>query len=439
MARTSRQDVQKISIERLLAFSNSQKYFCLLNSNDFVLNDKLQLNKYDFLAGWGCVDEAVCESNAIQKLNLFIQENSGKWVFGFISYDFKNEIEKLSSSNSDNIQMPLLHFFVPEFVLLKQNKEQIIICQGKQKVSEEKIIENILNHKEKKIQSPSFHLYQKITKTKYLDTVEKIKQHIQFGDVYELTYCQEFFADKVIVWPANVYASLNMISPSPMSCYYKLGDKYLVSSSPERFLRKKGQRLYSQPVKGTAPRGKNTREDERMKLQLFNDEKERAENVMIVDLVRNDLSKVSKRGSVKVEELFGTYSFSTVHQMISTISCELKSEIDFTDIIKATFPMGSMTGAPKVRAMQLIEEYEATKRGLFSGTVGYISPAGDFDFSVIIRSLLYNAANRCLSLMVGSAITAKSDPVSEYNECLLKADAAIEALNNLKSKSNKAK
>jgi para-aminobenzoate synthetase component 1 len=149
---------------------------------------------------------------------------------------------------------------------------------------------------------------------------------------------------------------------------------------------------------------------------------------MIVDLVRNDLSKIASKGSVNVDELFGIYSFKQVHQMISTVSCEIKDHFTFTDIIKATFPMGSMTGAPKVRAMQIIEECESTKRGVYSGALGYIEPNGDFDFSVVIRSILYNSSNNYLSFMTGSAITSQADAESEYAECLLKAKAMFEAL-----------
>ena len=155
----------------------------------------------------------------------------------------------------------------------------------------------------------------------------------------------------------------------------------------------------------------------------MNSAKDRSENVMVVDLVRNDLSKVCKEGTVRVDELYGIYSFPQVHQMISTVSGELKEEVCFTDILKATFPMGSMTGAPKNKVMHLIEKYEQTKRGIFSGAVGYISPNGDFDFNVVIRSIMYNADTSYLSFQTGSAITFYSDPEKEWEECLLKAEA----------------
>ena len=413
---------------KLLHWGNHQNNFCFLNSNKFSDDDKHQLCKYDFLAAAGWVDELVCENYYLKSLSAFLERNKGNWVFGFISYDLKNEIEKLDSGNQDGIRMPVVHFFIPETVF--ECKE------GKLVIHHENKLKNIFTELEScnifdlENCENDFELQPRISKEKYLLAVNRIKEHIQRGDVYELTFCQEFFSEDATINPAFVYEELNAISPAPMSCFYKLNDKFLISSSPERFLRKKGNKLFSQPIKGTLQRGNNKTEDEKLKQKLFNDEKERAENVMIVDLVRNDLSKVAERGSVQVNELFGIYSFNTMHQMISTVSCGLKDGIGFADIIKATFPMGSMTGAPKVKAMELIEKYESTKRGLFSGTAGYISPDGEFDFNVIIRSLLYNKTNSYLSLMVGSAITAKSNAEYEFKECLLKAEAIVHSLKN---------
>jgi len=271
----------------------------------------------------------------------------------------------------------------------------------------------------------------------YMDTVERIQQHILKGDCYEMNFCQEFYAEKAVIHPLNAYASLSRFSPNPFSAYYKLGDKYLLCMSPERYLKRSGNTLISQPIKGTSRRDTGNKElDELSKNNLRTSEKERAENIMVVDLVRNDLSRVCKKGTVKVDELCGIYSFPQVHQMISTISGELENDTSFCDIIKAAFPMGSMTGAPKKRVMELIEQYERSKRGLFSGSIGYIHPEGDFDFNVVIRSIAYNAAAAYLSFHTGSAITFRSgsaitfrsDPAGEYNECLLKAEAIKKVL-----------
>jgi para-aminobenzoate synthetase component 1 len=254
--------------------------------------------------------------------------------------------------------------------------------------------------------------------------------HIHRGDIYEANFCQEFYAQHSEINPLETFKKLNKISKPPFATFLKTGDKYLMSASPERYIKKSGSSIISQPIKGTAKRSLDTVEDEKLKEELFKDEKERSENIMIVDLVRNDLSHTAKRGTVKVEELCKVYSFLQVHQMISTISCQVDAETSPVDIIKTTFPMGSMTGAPKISAMKIIEHLEETKRGLYSGAVGYFTPSGDFDFNVIIRSILYNATKKYISYSVGSAITAKSNPLKEYEECLIKAKAMRQVLEN---------
>jgi len=258
--------------------------------------------------------------------------------------------------------------------------------------------------------------------------VAEIQKHIQRGDVYELNYCVEFFSENCSIDMVEAWMEMNEFSPMPFSCFVKWKDKFLACASPERFLAKRNQKIISQPIKGTARRGNNADEDKIIVDRLRHDPKERAENVMIVDLVRNDLGRTAMRNSVVVEDLFGVYTFRNLHQMISTVVSEVAPSISAVDIIKGAFPMGSMTGAPKIRAMELIEKFENTKRGLYSGAVGYFSPTGDFDFNVVIRSLQYNASSKYLSFMVGSAITAKSDPEKEYDECLLKAEAMLRVL-----------
>jgi len=225
---------------------------------------------------------------------------------------------------------------------------------------------------------------------------------------------------------------LNKLSPTPFANYFKINDHYIISATPERFLSRRGRKLISQPIKGTSSRNSDFIKDTEQKEALYSNEKERAENVMIVDLVRNDLTKSAKQGTVRVEELFGVYSFKQVHQMISTVVCDLDENLSNAKIISNTFPMGSMTGAPKISAMQLAEKYESSKRGVYSGAVGYFAPNADFDFNVVIRTLLYNAKNKYLSFHVGSAITLDSDPEGEYEECLLKGKAIIDVLTSVK-------
>ena len=338
----------------------------------------------------------------------------------------------MSSKNSDNIKFPALHFFVPKYVIYCINNE--VFLEYLPEISDNSEIENLINkiqnteistnYKHNKIEiSP------KLTKEKYLETITNLNKHIQRGDIYEVNFCQEFYG-KGKINPIYTYLKLNNISPTPFSCYSKFSNKYLISASPERFIKKEGNKIISQPIKGTIKRGNNAKEDNELINTLKNDKKERAENTMIVDLVRNDLSRTAKKGSVKVDELCGIYSFEQVHQMISTISSEIKPGVNYIDIIKNAFPMGSMTGAPKVIAMKIIEKYEDTKRGLYSGAIGYITPDKDFDFNVIIRSMLYDLETEYLSFMVGGAITNLSVPANEYDECMLKAKAMIKALNN---------
>ena len=263
-----------------------------------------------------------------------------------------------------------------------------------------------------------------MTKEAYIQKITLLKQHILRGDCYEINFCQEFFASTVAISPIQVFQKLSAISPNPFAALYKYDNKWLICASPERFLTKQGSKIYSQPIKGTSKRDMvSAANDDANKDWLRNSSKDQSENVMVVDLVRNDLSKICEEGSVKVDELFGIYSFPQVHQMISTVSGTLKRNIEFTEIIKACFPMGSMTGAPKKKVMELIEKYETGKRGIFSGALGYINPSGDFDFNVVIRSIMYNEALGYLSYQVGSGITHYSNAAAEWDECMMKAEA----------------
>ncbi|MDO9137243.1 MAG: anthranilate synthase component I family protein, partial [Lutibacter sp.] len=272
----------------------------------------------------------------------------------------------------------------------------------------------------------------RIHKDDYYKKINTILNHIHRGDIYEANFCQEFYSENSVIDPVEVYQNLNEISKAPFATFLKLKNNYLLSASPERYLKKEGEILISQPIKGTEKRSTTKSVDEKLIKELEQNPKERAENIMIVDLVRNDFSRFAVKGSVKVEELCKVYTFEQVHQLISTVSCSIKNELHPVDIIKNTFPMGSMTGAPKISAMKIMEELEETKRGLYSGAVGYFTPNGDFDFNVIIRSILYNAPKKYISFSVGGAITAKSIPEKEYEECLLKAKAMKQVLVNVK-------
>ncbi|KOF02034.1 hypothetical protein OB69_15025 [Roseivirga seohaensis subsp. aquiponti] len=344
--------------------------------------------------------------------------HQNKWLFGYLGYDLKNDTEDLSSKNADHVQFPEISFFEPQHLLFFKGNEIEIW-------SEEDVLGQIekteINSSQSKLNAPQA----SITKAAYLDIIEKLRQHIEEGDCYEINFCQEFHGEIENINPVQLYLALNQFSPSPFSCFQKHDEHYILSASPERFIKKEDDKIISQPIKGTRPRGKSTTEDEALRNELRSDEKELAENMMIVDLVRNDLARSSKIGSVKVEEIFGIYSFQQVHQMISTIVSEKREDVSAFDVIKNAFPMGSMTGAPKVKVMELIEQYESTKRGAFSGAAGYISPNGNFDFNVLIRSLFLNSASKTYSFQAGSAITYDSIPEKEYEECMVKAKAII--------------
>ena len=368
--------------------------------------------------------------NAFPQLDLFLKENPNKYIFGWLGYDLKNEIEKLTSKNIDHIDFPDLYFWVPKYVVELKN-ETISFLQGEKCDESFDFISYFLEEET----DQNFHLYSFnfepfIDKKVYIEQVEKLKKHIQIGNIYEINFCQEFIAKNVeINYPLDVYFKLNKITQAPFSSFFHTGDYTVFCGSPERFLKREGNTVLSEPIKGTAKRGKTGEEDEKLKNDLINDPKERAENIMIVDLVRNDLSKIATKNSVTVNDLCKIHTFETVHQMISSISCEIKENTPFIDIIKATFPMGSMTGVPKIRAMELIEEHESFKRGLYSGSIGYIKPNGDFDFNVVIRSLLYNKAKKLLSCSVGGAITDLSSPEKEYEECLTKVQRILDGMN----------
>lgn len=362
--------------------------------------------------------------DAITQLQKFADEKKG-WLFGHLGYDLKNEIEKLSSTNPDSIHFPDLFFFEPEIIIRLSENEMIIEADDPAAVFA--AVCDAVEGSDTLI--TSVNIQNQLSKQEYISIIDDLRQHILRGDCYEINFCQKFFAENAIIDPVTVYKKLSNVSPNPFSALYRMNDQWLICASPERFLKKQGNRILSQPIKGTAKRILNDGEkDNKSKDDLKHSAKDRSENVMVVDLVRNDLAKVCKEGTVKVDELYGIYSFPQVHQMISTVSGELKTGISFSEIIRATFPMGSMTGAPKKRVMELIEQYEQTKRGIFSGAVGYISPDGDFDFNVVIRSIMYNAESKYLSFLAGSGITFYSDPENEWEECLLKAGAMKKVL-----------
>jgi len=385
--------------------------------------------KYDLLLGVESLSEISPKNNSFDKLKEY-HDLHKDWLFGYLSYDLKNEIEDLSSDNDDYLHFPKLYFFQPKWVFEIQKNRLIIHFPITVTRKEMQLLFNDIMKTELNIQKNNrIQINKRTSKENYYYHFEELKNHILRGDIYEVNYCHEYYATSATINPIQVYLNLQKLSSAPFSTFFKSYHHFILSSSPERFLKKISNKLVSQPIKGTRKRGLEPFQDEELKNDLKNCPKEQSENVMIVDLVRNDLSRTAQVNSVKVEELFGIYSFPQVHQMISTVTSEMKNDIHWIEALKTTFPMGSMTGAPKIRAMQLIEEHESFKRGLYSGSVGYITPHGDFDFNVVIRSILYNSNTNYLSFSVGSAITANANADDEYAECQLKAKAMLEVLN----------
>ena len=351
------------------------------------------------------------------------QEPGKTPLCGFISYDTKNDIEALTSENHNGFEWPLLQFFRPQTWLSWQQDTVEIHGQV------EDVLARILAQSPPTIPEPQVPtLRPRLPKADYLRAVAAVREDILNGEVYELNLCQEFYAEGVALDPTDVFWRLMEASPAPFAGFVRWHDHYLLCASPERFLAHHPPLLISQPIKGTIGRGATPAADAQQRNALLHDEKERAENLMIVDLVRNDLARVAQTGTVRVPELFGLYPFRHLWQMISTVQADLRPGANLEDVLRATFPMGSMTGAPKIRAMQLIEQYEASRRGLYSGSIGYLGPGGEFEFNVVIRSLQYRRDTGYLSFQVGSAITFDSDPEREYDECLLKAKALLEVL-----------
>ncbi len=365
------------------------------------------------------------ENGAFDKFSMFINDNAKEYVFGYLGYDLKNDLEELSSENAESIHMPIAYLFVPKHIAYISDDRVNELLKGDQNVIENQLIEIKGKTESKSLKKDQ--ILSSITKESYLQKIAKIKQHIHQGDIYEANFCYPFKSENIELNPLGVYQKLNRKTIAPFSVYAQFNDYFVLSASPERFVKKEGNKVISQPIKGTIKRGGTSEEDQLLIDTLASNQKDRSENVMIVDLVRNDLSRIAKPSSVKVEELCKIYTFKNIHQMISTVTAEV-GDVSIVDVLKALFPMGSMTGAPKIRAMQLMEQYEEHKRGLYSGCIGYFAPNGDFDFNVVIRTILYNRKEKKLSFSVGGAITDLSLPEQEYEETLLKAEALIQAL-----------
>ncbi len=405
---------KQVIIQNLLRQFSLYNYACLLHSGEAEEN-------VEVLAGFAKSPALFSYAEA---------EAQSGWKMGYLSYELKNQLESLKSPDTSTYPVKPSAFFCPELVIAIHNNELQLLHQPACTEEEKKELLHSLLAPVNAIDeiNTEIIIQQRSSKEKYLRTVRQLKEHIRRGDIYEINYCMEFFSEQAKINPVAVFEKLSDLSAAPFSSLLRMNDTWVIGASPERFLWKKSNTLTTQPIKGTARRHSHFLTDEQLKLSLLNSRKERSENVMIVDVARNDLSRVAERGSVKVNELFGIYSYRQVHQMISTISCRVKEGHGFKSIIEACFPMASMTGAPKISAMRLIDRYEESTRGIYSGSIGYISPDGNFDLNVVIRSIIYQQSLSRLSFSVGSAITYLCDEEQEYEECLLKAKALFQAL-----------
>ena len=406
-------------VKKVVNFSSNQTHFTLLNSND-------SFDDYELIIAYGAKSFIQSSKNSLQKIDKYIS-CVNDWVFGFLSYDLKNEIENLSDLNKDIFNLPNIYFYQPKVIWLIKGEKARIYSISKKNLNEDWDKINSINYKECAKKS-SIDLIPRTSRDEYVKKIKKIKQRILKGDCYEMNFCFDMYSQNKKINPYKTYIKLNNYTRSPMSTFFKLNQLFLLSSSPERFIKRNNKTIISQPIKGTAKRGLNSTEDEEIKERLLSSPKELSENHMIVDLVRNDLSRIARKGSVKVKYLNKLNTFKRVHQLISTIEAKIESKTKFSKIISGMFPMGSMTGAPKIESMNIIDEYESTKRGLYSGSVGYIKPNKDFDFNVVIRSIIYDEILKEINVNVGSAITFKSDAESEFEECLLKAEPMIKSL-----------
>lgn len=380
---------------------------------------------FTFYAGSARTIQLADSRGAFSALKIF-QSESTREICGFLGYDLKNDLEDLTSENADFLQSPSAAFFEAE--LRVEYTKGTVKCSSVDSSTGLQFIKFFENTASPKFRANRVFPAANTSQSQYLKAAQSLKDHLQRGDIYEANYCIQFTASDVDFDPYSGFYALWQKTRAPFSVFARLDEFFVLSGSPERYLKRNRNRLVSQPIKGTAKRSTDPILDNKLKRELPRDPKEQSENVMIVDLVRNDLSRVAARNSVRVPELFGVHTFKTVHHLISTVEADLRPGLDSWDALRATFPMGSMTGAPKISAMKLIEKHENFKRGAYSGAFGIMLPDGNFDFNVLIRTLFFDKTAKKLAFGVGSAITIQADLAKEYKECLLKAEAVMQSM-----------
>ncbi len=411
------EQIDKIK-NQLLNFSELFEICNLYDSNN--LKAPLGYGRFEVLAAFGCIHKI---KGDFDEITSYIH-NCRQWIFGYIGYESSKKFYTKEAMSDKEV-----YFYLPKITASLMHGESTLVFENngisdvefEQYIKDFEIAPNLLDIKKQ----TKFSFNHITSKADYLKNVENIKNNIIEGDYYELNYCQEFLHHGALKNPMTTYKAISQKSPTPFAAFIKNESYDILCTSLERFIFRNGEVLVTQPIKGTNKRIQGE-ENLRQLSALGTNEKEIAENVMIVDLVRNDMAKICETGTIKVEELCATYPFALVNQMISTVSGRMKKNINFSDILRALFPMGSMTGAPKLEVMKNILQFEDTERGIYSGCLGYIQPNGNFDFNVIIRTLIGDKKRKIVSFHTGGAITYDSNAESEYEECLLKARGLFE-------------
>lgn len=407
----SRQDLDTIKVKVLLYIAKSDT-FTFLDNNQYAIAP----NRYELLAGTGCRT-----GYTYQDLSLVRD-----WIFGNLPFEFDPKV----TGNEVPAHHPE-YFYTPDMVIYIPAGQNCLVVEAYS--DPDSIIQDIIAIPDKETDLEyamphSAHILSLIDQETYIERIEQIREDIFQGKYYELNYCIPFYVRDITIDPVVLFHQQNRLNPAPMAALHKHKNEYLICTSPERFIYKNKQLILSQPIKGTAPRGDTPQEQAENKAALSRSEKDKSENVMIVDLTRNDLARCCETASVTVPELFGVYEFPFVYQMISTIQGTLKEGMHFQDVLQCTFPMGSMTGAPKATVIDHIQKYEPEARGLYSGTVFYINPDGDYDSNVVIRSIVYCPRGKSLSFKVGGAITYDSTALQEWEEIQWKAASMKRAI-----------
>lgn len=374
---------------------------------------------------------------------------------GMFSYDFVRYFEKLPAGADDDLHIPDAHFFLFDRVVafdLQEKKCWIIICPAARETvpgfsgsskSRKELLEEawgqierlaaLIDGNPKAVQGgpalQTIAVTAETGKEQYMAMVRRAKEYIASGDIFQANLSLRLSAYIGDTDPLVIYGILRQINPSPFAAYLDLGDYQIASSSPERLVRVNGRSVDTRPIAGTRPRGKDLQGDDEMKIELLLNEKERAEHIMLIDLERNDMGKVCDYGSVHVDELMITEQYSHVIHIVSNVRGVLAKGMDCFDVIRATFPGGTITGVPKVRCMEIIDELEPKRRGPYTGSIGYIGYNGTMDLNIIIRTFLIKDGKAYVQ--AGAGIVADSDPEREYFESLKKAEALINTLNML--------